>query len=68
MYAFVGFTTVYEFYGYPEHVRPRISQMLVLPPFQKKGIASGMLQAIYNKYIDDPKVLTVSGVVLSLRG
>ncbi|XP_018011951.1 histone acetyltransferase type B catalytic subunit [Hyalella azteca] len=60
MYAFVGFTTVYEFYGYPEHVRPRISQMLVLPPFQKKGIASGMLQAIYNKYIDDPKVLTVS--------
>ncbi|KAF2368140.1 Histone acetyl transferase HAT1 N-terminal [Trinorchestia longiramus] len=59
-FAFVGFTTVYEFYGYPEHVRPRISQMLVLPPFQKMGVATGMLQAVYTKYIDDPKVLTIS--------
>uniref|UniRef100_A0A6A7FMJ8 Histone acetyltransferase type B catalytic subunit n=2 Tax=Hirondellea gigas TaxID=1518452 RepID=A0A6A7FMJ8_9CRUS len=60
LYALAGFSTVYEFYGYPEHIRPRISQMLVLPPFQMMGVGSALLQAIYNKYIDDPKVLTIA--------
>ncbi|KAF4517559.1 hypothetical protein B566_EDAN005123 [Ephemera danica] len=33
-YAIAGFISVYEFYCYPNNIRPRISQMLVLPPFQ----------------------------------
>ncbi|KAG7164503.1 Histone acetyltransferase type B catalytic subunit-like 2, partial [Homarus americanus] len=34
-YAYTGYTTVYEYYAYPANIRPRISQMLVLPPFQR---------------------------------
>lgn len=44
MYATVGYSTVYLYYAYPEHIRPRISQMLVLPPFQKLGIGSKMIE------------------------
>lgn len=44
MYATVGYTTVFLYYAYPQHIRPRISQMLVLPPFQKLGIGSKMIQ------------------------
>lgn len=60
LYAFVGFATVYEFYGYPENIRPRISQMLILPPFQRLGIATALLTSIYDKYTSDPKVLTIA--------
>lgn len=44
MYATVGYSTIYLYYAYPEHIRPRISQMLVLPPFQKMGIGSKMIE------------------------
>ncbi len=36
-YSIVGYTTVYGFYSYPDMMRPRLSQMLILPPFQRKG-------------------------------
>lgn len=49
MYATVGYTTVYLYYAYPENIRPRISQMLVLPPFQKLGIGSKMIQVSERK-------------------
>ena len=60
-YAVVGFTTVYEFYAYPANIRPRVSQMLVLPPFQRLGIATALMETIYKKYVSDPKVSTVTG-------
>lgn len=44
MYATVGYTTVYLYYAYPDNVRPRISQMLVLPPFQKIGIGTKLIE------------------------
>ena len=36
-YAIMGYTTVYSFYAYPDKTRARISQMLILPPYQRKG-------------------------------
>lgn len=48
MYATVGYSTVYLYYAYPEHIRPRISQMLVLPPFQKMGIGSKMIEVSHS--------------------
>ena len=36
-YALAGYATVYNFFAYPDHIRPRISQILVLPPFQRMG-------------------------------
>lgn len=50
MYAIVGYATVYEYYAYPMNIRPRISQVLVLPPFQRRGLGASLLTAIYNHY------------------
>ncbi|CAL4072238.1 unnamed protein product [Meganyctiphanes norvegica] len=59
-YAAVGFTTVYEYYAYPNNIRPRISQMLVLPPFQQGGLGTQMLQTIYNYYIAHKSVMDIT--------
>lgn len=39
-YHFVGYSTVYPFYYWPENTRMRISQFLILPPFQEQGHGS----------------------------
>ncbi|OZJ06771.1 hypothetical protein BZG36_00385 [Bifiguratus adelaidae] len=36
-YVFVGYATAYPFFCWPESIRMRISQFLILPPFQNKG-------------------------------
>ncbi|XP_043242983.1 histone acetyltransferase type B catalytic subunit-like isoform X1 [Amphibalanus amphitrite] len=59
-YAIAGYTTVYEYYAYPCNVRPRISQMLVLPPFQKMGLGAEMLDAVYRHYIPDTRVIDIT--------
>lgn len=59
-YATVGYTTVYEYYGYPEHKRPRISQMLILPPFQKLGIGTRMLETIYDHYRSQINIIDIT--------
>ncbi|DBA71639.1 TPA: putative uncategorized biosynthetic cluster [Trebouxia sp. C0005] len=43
----VGFCTLYTFYAYPDTRRFRLSQILVLPPFQHKGIGAALLRAAY---------------------
>ncbi|RZF43934.1 hypothetical protein LSTR_LSTR006742 [Laodelphax striatellus] len=60
MYSVAGYTTVYEYYAYPNHVRPRISQVLVLPPHQKQGICTRLLNAIYDHYKADDGVLDIT--------
>lgn len=42
-----GFSTVYRFYSYPESTRLRVSQILVLPPYQGQGYGYRMLETIY---------------------
>lgn len=49
-YATVGYTTIYLYYAYPQNIRPRISQMLVLPPFQRLGIGSKFIQVKKNLF------------------
>lgn len=60
MYATIGYTTVYLYYAYPQHNRPRISQMLVLPPYQGMGIGAQFVQVVYNKFHGDPKVIDIT--------
>lgn len=67
-YAFTGYTTIYEYYAYPANVRPRISQMLVLPPFQRMGLGAEMLNTIYSNYQSDARVLDITGEALTLLG
>jgi histone acetyltransferase 1 len=42
----VGFATVYNFYAYPDRCRMRLSQILVLPPHQGRGVGSLLLRAL----------------------
>eukprot|EP00249_Psilotum_nudum_P013962 c24599_g1_i1 orf=182-1147(-) len=42
----VGFCTVYRFYHYPDSTRFRISQILVLPPYQGKQDGLHLLEAV----------------------
>lgn len=59
-YAFVGYMTVYDYYAYPDKIRPRISQMLILPPWQGKRHGSTLLQTFYNWALLQPHVLDIA--------
>ncbi|KAL7060793.1 hypothetical protein AAHC03_09409 [Spirometra sp. Aus1] len=59
-YALVGFLTVYAFYAFPEHVRPRVSQALILPPFRGMGHATRLLESVYDDFVPLPKVIDIT--------
>jgi len=48
MHAFAGYATMYNYYAYPEKIRPRISQVLVMPPFQRQGHGATLIQTFYD--------------------
>lgn len=60
-YATIGFATVYRYYAYPQHIRPRIAQFLILPPFRRMGLGTHLLQAIYREYISRNEVKDITG-------
>lgn len=53
IYHSVGYITVYRFFNYPDKFRKRISQVLILPPYQRAGHASALLNTIYNNSKED---------------
>ncbi|XP_001359056.3 histone acetyltransferase type B catalytic subunit [Drosophila pseudoobscura] len=59
-YATAGYTTVYEYYAYPQNKRPRISQMMILPPFQKLGLATQLVETIYKYYQSQKNVVDIT--------
>ncbi|CAF2072182.1 unnamed protein product [Rotaria magnacalcarata] len=59
-YAPIGFITVYLYYAYPEKRRPRVSQVLILPPYQRKGHGRRLLTAIYNDLRKDSRVQDIT--------
>ena len=63
-YAVCGYSTIYEYYAYPVNIRPRISQMLIFPPFQRMGLGAQLLCAIYKHYIPQSSVLDITGNVV----
>jgi histone acetyltransferase 1 len=59
-FAFVGYMTVYNYFAYPECIRPRISQVLVLPPFQRQGHCARLIQCFYNRCYTQTQVVDVT--------
>lgn len=59
-YASVGYASVYQYFHYPNKIRPRVSQFLILPPFQRKGIGSKLLQKIYSYFQSQEKVCDIT--------
>lgn len=60
-YHFVGYSSLYPFYHFPEKVRLRLSQFVILTPYQRHGHGSELYNAIYQYVIrrSDVAELTV---------
>ncbi len=48
-YHIVGYTTLYKFLLYPSSWRLRISQIMILPPYQRVGHGQQLLQWVYGE-------------------
>ncbi|XP_053615712.1 histone acetyltransferase type B catalytic subunit isoform X2 [Plodia interpunctella] len=59
-YAVAAYATVYRYYAYPRNLRPRISQVLTLPPFRKLGICAHLIKAIYTHFTVLPEVVDIT--------
>jgi len=62
-YSIVGYLTVYQYYAYGRETnmrRPRISQMLILPPHQRQGLGSQLLETVYKNYRGDSTVIDIT--------
>ncbi|CAL5389827.1 unnamed protein product [Camellia sinensis] len=44
----LGFAAIYRFYHYPDSLRLRLSQIFVLPPYQRKGYGRHLLEVLNN--------------------
>nr|CAG4650171.1 EOG090X06NC [Sida crystallina] len=59
-YAICGYATVYLYYAYPNKTRPRISQFLILPTFQRMGLGSKLLNVVYQSFFKDSNILDIT--------
>eukprot|EP00116_Pleurobrachia_bachei_P007345 sb/3467607/ len=59
-YRSMGFLTAYSFYNYPCRTRQRISQVLVLPPYQGSGHGARILSTMYNHVSADPGIYDIT--------
>ncbi|XP_068619673.1 histone acetyltransferase type B catalytic subunit [Battus philenor] len=59
-YATAAYATVYRYYAYPRHIRPRVSQVLTLPPYRKMGLCAQLLQTIYSHFIPQTEVVDIT--------
>lgn len=59
-YFFAGYATVYRYYAYPDKARPRVSQMLLLPPYRRNHLGTTLLQCIYDHYKKQPSTLDIT--------
>ncbi|TFK34824.1 acyl-CoA N-acyltransferase [Crucibulum laeve] len=55
-YHFVGYSSLYQFYCFPEKVRMRLSQFVILTPYQRNGHGSELYKAIYQYVLSQPSI------------
>ncbi|KAF8638881.1 hypothetical protein AX17_001935 [Amanita inopinata Kibby_2008] len=55
-YHLVGYSSLYNFYFFPEKVRMRLSQFIILPPYQRQGHGSELYKAIYHYICSQPHI------------
>ncbi|KAG0380175.1 histone acetyltransferase 1 [Mortierella sp. AD032] len=49
-YNFVGYCNMYPYFYYPDQIRMRISQFLIMPPYQQQGHGSRLYQSLYTDF------------------
>lgn len=52
----VGYTTLYPFLFYPDKIRMRLSQFLVLPSHHRLGLGSHLYRHVYKGIVDDEDI------------
>ncbi|OJA07596.1 hypothetical protein AZE42_06279 [Rhizopogon vesiculosus] len=55
-YHFIGYSSLYNFYCFPEKLRMRLSQFVIIPPYQRHGHGSELYNAIYNYVLSRPSL------------
>ncbi|KAG2075896.1 histone acetyltransferase type B catalytic subunit [Suillus decipiens] len=55
-YHFIGYSSVYKFYCFPEKHRLRLSQFVIVPPYQHQGHGSELYKTIYNYALLTPLI------------
>ncbi|KAL0577366.1 histone acetyltransferase 1 [Marasmius crinis-equi] len=55
-YHFVGYSSLYNFYHYPEMTRLRLSQFVIIQPYQRSAHGSELYKAIYNYAVSHPHI------------
>ncbi|KAK2460635.1 hypothetical protein APHAL10511_007105 [Amanita phalloides] len=55
-YCLVGYSSLYNFYHFPEKVRMRLSQFIILPQYQRHGHGSELYKAIYQYVCSQPHI------------
>lgn len=55
----LGYSTIYRYYAHPFKLRPRISQFLILQPWQRQGLGVQLLETINDDLRLDPDVLDI---------
>ncbi|WVW79985.1 hypothetical protein I302_101958 [Kwoniella bestiolae CBS 10118] len=55
-YHFVGYVSVYPFWCYPDQVRLRLSQFVILPPYQNQGHGSKLYSTLFSEMLSRPEV------------
>ncbi|PKI84677.1 histone acetyltransferase [Malassezia vespertilionis] len=59
-YHFVGYTSTYRFWSWQDKTRLRISQFLILPPYQKQGHGTQLYDTVFARALDDARVCEVT--------
>ncbi|KAK5980252.1 ATP-dependent DNA helicase chl-1 [Trichostrongylus colubriformis] len=59
-YSLAGYASLYRFYAYPDRVRPRIAQIMLLPPYRKRGLGAKLLDVVYKDLCSMKEVLDVT--------
>ncbi|KAJ7581507.1 histone acetyltransferase type B catalytic subunit [Mycena floridula] len=55
-YHFVGYSSLFNFYHFPEKTRLRLSQFVIVAPYQRQGHGSELYSAIYRYVLAQPHI------------
>ncbi|WFC98345.1 histone acetyltransferase [Malassezia yamatoensis] len=55
-FHFVGFTSLYRFWCWPGKTRLRLSQFLILPPYQRQAHGTELYNTVYDRMLADDDV------------
>ena len=55
-YVFVGYTSLYRFWCWPDASRIRLSQFVILPPYHKQGHGRTLYTTVYKQMLSRDKV------------